>query len=508
MVVTFLVSTIINVFLIRSSVTTEFINQALEGNRSITMNMAAQMVNGVRFKKESILTKPITSLERTENKNFIGALVMNMNKDVLLTYNVAKSEINLVDSVNLFALEEMVEEHHLVNSQLLLQTPIINLKTKTQIGWLFVQWDLSQALNSVGFVVGELIISTVLSLIAAVLFIAFIVSKQVIRPLTMLRDLVHGLATGGGDLTVRLQESGTPELKSLSHSINSFIASLHKIVVEINEQSNAQWKLLETTQESACEVQSCLLEKDQKMDLVLNSINELDIKSTENNDYVTRVTKLLDEAQGITKDGRSQVEKNKELINEVNEEVNKAASVVGDLAMLSKEVSTVMDVIRDIAEQTNLLALNAAIEAARAGEQGRGFAVVADEVRALAGKTQQSTDAIKEQVENLMKGTKEAITSIKNSGAQTEEAVSQADEILKMFTSLADEVSDIHQINQKIFEVTKIQKDMTDTASSEITIIRDISQTSNNLSDQSIENCKQLTQQSQKIRQSLSKFKA
>lgn len=69
MVVTFLVSTIINVFLIRSSVTTEFINQALEGNRSITMNMAAQMVNGVRFKKESILTKPITSLERTENKN-------------------------------------------------------------------------------------------------------------------------------------------------------------------------------------------------------------------------------------------------------------------------------------------------------------------------------------------------------------------------------------------------------------------------------------------------------
>lgn len=192
----------------------------------------------------------------------------------------------------------------------------------------------------------------------------------------------------------------------------------------------------------------------------------------------------------------------------MNSDVNKAASVVEELASLSQQVSTVMDVIRDIAEQTNLLALNAAIEAARAGEQGRGFAVVADEVRALAGKTQQSTDAIKEQVENLLKGTAEALLSIKNSGSQTQQAVLQADEILTMFTTLADEVSDINEFNEKILNVTSIQKEMTDSANSEISSIRDISETSHNVSSQSIEYCNQLTEQAKKIKQSLSKFKA
>lgn len=508
MVVTFSISTAINSLLIRSSIATEFIDQALDGNRSITMSMAAQMVNGVRFKKESILSKPIESLVNTQNKSFSSALVMNMEEDVLYSYEVSEGNTKIADSIDVFTFEEMAEEHHLVGHYLLLQSPIVNGKTNSQVGWLLVQWDLSNAFGSIQFIIGKLLVGTILSLIVAIAFITFVVSKQVVKPLKVLRNLIQDLNAGGGDLTVRLQDVGTPELTSLSRSINDFIASLHKIVIEINEQSNAQWTLLGITQKSAHQVQTCLLEKDQKMDLVLNSVNELDIKTTESSGHVTHVTKLLEDAQGVTKNGRSQVQKNKKLINEVNEEVNKAAVVVGELTSLSKEVSTVMDVIRDIAEQTNLLALNAAIEAARAGEQGRGFAVVADEVRALAGKTQQSTDAIKQQVENLMKGTNEAVTSIKNSGSQTQQAVSQADEILTMFTTLADEVSDINLLNQKIFEVTSTQKEMTDSASSEISSIREISQTSHDLSSQSIEYCDQLTQQSEKIRLSLSKFKA
>lgn len=508
MVVTFSISTAINSLLIRSSIATEFIDQALDGNRSITMSMATQMVNGVRFKKESILSKPIESLVNTQNKSFSSALVMNMEEDVLYSYEVSEGNAKIADSIDVFTFEEMAEEHHLVGHYLLLQSPIINGKTNSQVGWLLVQWDLSNAFGSIQFIIGKLLVGTILSLIVAIAFITFVVSKQVVKPLKVLRNLIQDLNAGGGDLTIRLQDVGTPELTSLSRSINDFIASLHKIVIEINEQSNAQWTLLGTTRKSAHQVQTCLLEKDQKMDLVLNSVNELDIKTTESSGHVTHVTKLLEDVQGVTKNGRSQVQKNKKLINEVNEEVNKAAVVVGELTSLSKEVSTVMDVIRDIAEQTNLLALNAAIEAARAGEQGRGFAVVADEVRALAGKTQQSTDAIKQQVENLMKGTNEAVTSIKNSGSQTQQAVSQADEILTMFTTLADEVSDINLLNQKILEVTSTQKEMTNSASSEISSIREISQTSHDLSSQSIEYCDQLTQQSEKIRLSLSKFKA
>lgn len=507
MVMTFSITAIITTFFIRNSLTNEFINQALEGNQSLTMGMASQMVNGVRFKKESIIIKPIAALESTENDSFSGALVMNMKQDILLVHDVHEEGIKLVDLLDLFTLEERIGEYHLVGDQLLLQTPIVNEKTKTQAGWLLVHWDLSRAFTSIGFVVGELIISTIISLVLAIVFIAFVMSKQVVGPLKTLRNLVQDLAVGGGDLTSRLQEVGTPELKTLSRSINDFVASLNKIVVEINTESNAQWSLLETTRESVHQVQSCLLEKDEKMDLVLNSVNELDVKATENSEHVTQVTDLLEEAEGVTKEGRNQVLKNKNLIHDVNEEVNKAATVVEELDLLSKEVSTVMDVIRSIAEQTNLLALNAAIEAARAGEQGRGFAVVADEVRALAGKTQQSTDTIKQQIENLMKGTAEAVMSIKNSGTQTQEAVSQADEILVMFTTLADEVNDINQLNQKILEVTSIQKSIADSADSEIASIRDISQTSHDLSKQSIDYCDQLTDQSQKIKQSLSKFK-
>lgn len=507
MVVSFTISICVNTLFIQSTLNNKFISQALESNRTISMNMASQMVNGVRFKKESILSKPITALESTNNQSFVSVLVIDLKETTILEHEARESEVSLAESLSLFSQEEMTIEHHIVEEQLLLQIPIVNEKTQTQVGWLFVGWSLSSAFNAVSNVVGELILSTVFFLFIVMLLISFMLSKQVVKPLKTLYRLVKELAAGGGDLTVHLQEVGTPEVQRLSHSINDFIDALHKIVIDINDQSDAQWHLLKTTQESAHQVQSCLLEKDEKMERVLISVNELDVKANESSDYVEQVTGLLDEASGVTRDGQAQVEQNKKLIYGLNTEVNKAADVVSELASLSQQVGTVMDVIRDIAEQTNLLALNAAIEAARAGEQGRGFAVVADEVRALAGKTQQSTDQIKEQIENLLKGTKEAVTSIKASGSQTKEAVAQADEILTMFTKLSDEVTHINELNQNILTATSMQKDISDSANAEIVSIRDISETSHKLSNQSIDYCDQLTQQSQRIRQSLSKFK-
>ncbi|TDP00486.1 methyl-accepting chemotaxis protein [Marinomonas balearica] len=506
MVVTFSIAAIVNVVSVSSVLNEKFLEQSLNGNRSITMNMADQMASGVRFKKSSILMKPITALIHTKNMAYSGASVTDMKQEILLTH-VAHEEAPPMESMKQgLRFEETKTEHRLVEHQLLIATPIINLKNEKQVGWLIVYWNLDSVFESINVVVMSLVINTAVSLLIAIFLISIIISKQITTPLKTLRTLLKELNNGNGDLTSRLQQVGTPELKAVSRSINSFVETLQTLIKDVDIQSSNQWNIVKKTRESADNVQSRLLEKDKKMDIVLTSMNELGDKAMESSSYVTQITDSLNEASEITKDGRNQVEENKNVIHGVSKEVDAAALVVENLSELSLQVSTVMDVIRNIAEQTNLLALNAAIEAARAGEQGRGFAVVADEVRELAGKTQKSTDQIKEQIDNLIQGTEEAVTSIKLSSEQTKSAVAQADSLLSMFTNLANKVQHINQLNQNILSVTGVQKDITNSANAEISIIRDISKDSYDLSTESIMFCDNLAKQSEKIKHSLSKF--
>lgn len=121
-------------------------------------------------------------------------MILDLKQDVLRSHDVHEEGVKLVDSLALFTLEEMVEKHYLVDDQLLLQTPIINAKTNTQVGWLLVYWDLSHALDSVASVITKLVIGTVLSLVIAISLIAIMVSKQVVKPLTVLRNLIERLA--------------------------------------------------------------------------------------------------------------------------------------------------------------------------------------------------------------------------------------------------------------------------------------------------------------------------
>jgi len=145
------------------------------------------------------------------------------------------------------------------------------------------------------------------------------------------------------------------------------------------------------------------------------------------------------------------------IINHLADDVEQGASAVNQLREDSENVGTVLDVIRGIAEQTNLLALNAAIEAARAGEQGRGFAVVADEVRTLAGRTQESTQEIQEMIESLQTGSKEAVELMTQSSEQTLSGVQQTGKAGEALTAIANEVERINDMNTQIASAAEEQ---------------------------------------------------
>ncbi|EEX93900.1 histidine kinase [Vibrio orientalis CIP 102891 = ATCC 33934] len=296
-------------------------------------------------------------------------------------------------------------------------------------------------ITSLSYAVGILLI---LSLVVAYFI------KTITSPLKRTLKAMKVLAQGEGDLTQRLPEEGSKELIYLSRYFNQFVASIQSIMLNINDAGAQVSSSAVQLSNSVHHIDDSLNQQQADVDMLATAMTEMLATVEEVAGRTTEANDASCLAAKETQNSRNIIQKNVDEANQLSEQIGAASEAVQQLATDARNVDTVLEVIRGVAEQTNLLALNAAIEAARAGEQGRGFAVVADEVRTLSQRTQESTLEIQSIVERLQVGA-ENVVVVMNQGAskayQAAELSSQAGETL---TQIDQEVRTIQEMAQHI----------------------------------------------------------
>jgi methyl-accepting chemotaxis protein len=259
----------------------------------------------------------------------------------------------------------------------------------------------------------KLVVTVIAALVVlGSLLMAWIAPRRIsdaIRTVTV--DVVQ-ISSGDGDLSRRINSKRLDETGDLSRALDEFISKLGSLIGEVKRGCltvQTQMQQMGGTAEQASQLS---LKQDQALDMIVTAIEEMSGATKDVAHNAAETAHQVHQLSEISNQGQQALANSTERLHQLSQQVQHAATVVGDLANQSEQIASVTGVIQTIAEQTNLLALNAAIEAARAGDQGRGFAVVADEVRALASKTQQSTEHIRQMIQQLQSGVADVVSSI------------------------------------------------------------------------------------------------
>ena len=341
----------------------------------------------------------------------------------------------------------------------------------------------------------NLIVISAIIMIIAVILLSYFIGKSILIPTRLAADMMKDISQGEGDLTRKLNESGNDEISELSRSFNLFALKMRESLVHVAQSANDVSEHAHTVDDSSRTSHSFI-------ELQNDSSTQVAAAMEQMTHQIHDVSRNAEAAEQAAKDaaqnastGKNVVAQTITAIETLSSNIETVSRVTEDLANESHNIGSVLDVIRSISEQTNLLALNAAIEAARAGEHGRGFAVVADEVRTLASRTGQSTDEIQTMITKLQEGAKAAVEAVKSSQALSVSTVDQASSANTSLNEIERLVSIITEMNSQIARATEQQTQAAD----EVNLrINELSQST----EQSLNNTKQLTDASDNLKQS------
>ena len=313
-------------------------------------------------------------------------------------------------------------------------------------------------------------------LVAIVLiFIGLWVALGVARPIIRAAGMLEDIASGEADLTQKMSIDTQDEVGQLASSFNRFAGQLQSLITAIASNCQDVNAIAQNLTASSHSTQSNTEEQQQSVDMIATAMNEMGATVHEIARNANETATAAKQSATETSSSQSIVNSSIEGINSLFEKMQTASEVIQTLAQDVGEIGSVLDVIRGISEQTNLLALNAAIEAARAGEQGRGFAVVADEVRTLAKRTQESTEEINTMIHKLQSGAKDAVTAMDEGIETARTSVESADKAGESLNNITAAIGTITDLSIQVATATEEQSSVVEELNSHILNIKDMS---------------------------------
>jgi methyl-accepting chemotaxis protein len=330
---------------------------------------------------------------------------------------------------------------------------------------------------------------------------------RITRPLQLLTRVMEDISLGEGDLTRRLTVQSRDEIGQLATAFNRFVERIHHSIREVSSAALGVNEGAKRVLSASNSSMSNFDEQSTRTNSVAAAINQLGAAAQEIATNASDASQQASAARQQAEDGRQVVERTIQVMNELSGKISASCANIEVLNTKTVNIGQILEVIKGISQQTNLLALNAAIEAARAGEAGRGFAVVADEVRSLAGRTQTSAAEIQQMIEELQVGARESVTTMTESQHHSQESVSIANLAGTRLGSVTQRIGEIDNVNQSVAAATEEQTSVVEALNVDITEI-------NTLNQQGVENlqstlraCTELEREAGRLNQLVGSFR-
>ncbi|MEZ8633554.1 methyl-accepting chemotaxis protein [Vibrio lentus] len=387
------------------------------------------------------------------------------------------------------------------------QPQILGSKAMPGIGWtLITQIPKQEVLSELnGF--SQTIIFMALLIAAIYTPIAAWATNKLLLPFVEVAELLQQIGKGGGDLTLRLDDSRHDEIGQIAKGYNQFVQYLSDLLKDVSNTGKQISESIQSVDRMAQSMEQDIKQQTSQIEQVATAIHEMGASSDEIAQNANGAADSASRASGAINIGQKSVTVTSESIEHMNQQLDDTTAIVNQLAQDANSIDTVLDVISGVSEQTNLLALNAAIEAARAGEQGRGFAVVADEVRTLASRSQASTEEIRGIIEKLQQRTQQAVAAIETSTTLGTNCRVEASNSEQQLSSISDSVDEMNAMNMQIASATGQQSNVINEISPHISGISEIARESDNMIERTAQECQHLRAKAMHLTNLVSQFK-
>ncbi|WP_070963486.1 methyl-accepting chemotaxis protein [Vibrio sonorensis] len=333
------------------------------------------------------------------------------------------------------------------------------------------------------------------------------VITRLFQPLNTLGNALTELSEGKGDLTQRIQIERMDEIGVLAEKMNVFLAQMQAMIKEVIDHSEQLSSQANSANQLSSQSTEQVEQQQNEVNQIATAIHQMSATAGEVANHAELTANASQSSSAACQDGQEVIQKNREAITKLAEQVSDAARVIAELESNTQSINQILSTIQEIAEQTNLLALNAAIEAARAGEQGRGFAVVADEVRVLSQRTHGSTEEIRTMIETLQSNTKQAVNSMQSSTSLADTSVNYAEEAFQSLGQITDAIDEINQMAMQIASAAEEQRAVSEDISRNTQGIKEASDMLSSQALESSEGTQSMFESASAMRDEVSRFK-